>query len=431
MILEVVRGKKFKEEFVVDADKSISHRCAIFSLLTKGENRIKNYLKAEDTLNSLEIAKKLGAEVKEENDEIVIIAPKKIKEPDDVLYCGNSGTTIRIYMGLLASNEGFYVLSGDEYLRKRPMKRVIKPLSEIGAKIDARENGNLAPVAIRGNKLKNFNYSSKIASAQVKSALILAALHANKPSFYEEPFLSRDHTERMLKGMGADLKCQMENGKCRVKINPLKDKLNPLNIDVPNDPSSAFFFAVAAAITNSTAIIKNVTLNPTRIEAYKVLEKMGVEVEYLLKEDKYEPIGDIVVKGKELKAVEVSTNIPWLIDELPALAMAMAVAEGKSIVKNAKELRVKESDRIKAVVENLKKCGIEAVELEDGYEIIGGEIKGAEIDSFGDHRIAMSFAILGLLAPMKIEKAESIYTSFPNFFELFSKIAEYRIVDVN
>jgi len=431
MILEVVRGKKFKEEFVVDADKSISHRCAIFSLLTKGENRIKNYLKAEDTLNSLEIAKKLGAKVKEENDEIVIIAPKKIKEPDDVLYCGNSGTTIRIYMGLLASNEGFYVLSGDEYLRKRPMKRVIKPLSEIGAKIDARENGNLAPVAIRGNKLKNFNYSSKIASAQVKSALILAALHANNPSFYEEPFLSRDHTERMLKGMGADLKCQMENGKCRVKINPLKDKLNPLNIDVPNDPSSAFFFAVAAAITNSTAIIKNVTLNPTRIEAYKVLEKMGVEVEYLLKEDKYEPIGDIVVKGKELKAVEVSTNIPWLIDELPALAMAMAVAEGKSIVKNAKELRVKESDRIKAVVENLKKCGIEAVELEDGYEIIGGEIKGAEIDSFGDHRIAMSFAILGLLAPMKIEKAESIYTSFPNFFELFSKIAEYRIVDVN
>jgi len=431
MILEVVRGKKFKEEFVVDADKSISHRCAIFSLLTKGENRIKNYLKAEDTLNSLEIAKKLGAEVKEENDEIVIIAPKKIKEPDDVLYCGNSGTTIRIYMGLLASNEGFYVLSGDEYLRKRPMKRVIKPLSEIGAKIDARENGNLAPVAIRGNKLKNFNYSSKIASAQVKSALILAALHANKPSFYEEPFLSRDHTERMLKGMGADLKCQMENGKWRVKINPLKDKLNPLNIDVPNDPSSAFFFAVAAAITNSTAIIKNVTLNPTRIEAYKVLERMGVEVEYLLKEDKYEPIGDIVVKGKELKAVEVSTNIPWLIDELPALAMAMAVAEGKSIVKNAKELRVKESDRIKAVVENLKKCGIEAVELKDGYEIIGGEIKGAEIDSFGDHRIAMSFAILGLLAPMKIEKAESIYTSFPNFFELFSKIAEYRIVDVN
>jgi len=432
MILEVISGRKFNEEFVVDADKSISHRCAIFSLLTKGENRIKNYLKAEDTLNSLEIAKKLGAEVKEENDEIVITAPEKLKEPDDVLYCGNSGTTIRIYMGLLASNEGFYVLTGDEYLRRRPMKRVIKPLNEIGASIDARDNGNLAPIAIRGNKLKNFNYSSKIASAQVKSALILAALHANKPSFYKEPFLSRDHTERMLRGMGAKINPSItENGECEIEIFPLENKLNPLNITVPNDPSSAFFFAVAAAINNSTAVIKNITLNPTRIEAYRVLERMGAEVEYILKENKYEPIGDIIVKGKELKAVEVSENIPWLIDELPALSMAMAVAEGKSVVKNAKELRVKESDRIKAVVENLRKCGIEAVELEDGYEIIGGEVKGAEIDSFGDHRIAMSFAILGLLAPMKIKKAESIYTSFPNFFELFSKISEYRIIDAD
>ena len=432
MILEVRGGKKFYEEFVVDADKSISHRCAIFSLLTNGENRIKNYLKAEDTLNSLEIAKKLGAEVREENNEIIIKAPQKIKEPDDVLYCGNSGTTIRIYMGLLASNDGFFVLSGDKYLRRRPMKRVIKPLSEIGAKIDARENGNLAPIAIRGSKLKNFNYISPIASAQVKSALILAALHANKPSFYKEPFLSRDHTERMLRGMGAKIDPKLnENNECEIEIYPLENKLNPLNITVPNDPSSAFFFAVAAAITNSTAIIKNVTLNPTRIEAYRVLEKMGAEIEYILKENKYEPIGDIVIKGKVLHGVEVTQNIPWLIDELPALSIAMALAKGKSIVKNAKELRVKESDRIKAVVENLKRCGIKARELEDGYEIIGGEIKEAEIDSFGDHRIAMSFAILGLIAPMKIYKAESIYTSFPNFFKLFKKIAEYRIIDAD
>jgi len=432
MKLEVLRGKKFEEEFVVDADKSISHRCAIFSLLTEGENRIKNYLKAEDTLNSLEIAKALGAEVIENEDEIVIKAPKDIKEPDDVLYCGNSGTTIRIYLGLLSSSEGFFVLTGDKYLRKRPMKRVSEPLKSIGSKIDGRNKGNLAPLSIRGNKnLKPFNYTSKIASAQVKSAMILAGLNADGVSYYEEPFLSRDHTERMLKGMGADLKCKMENGKWRVKITPLKNKLNPLNITIPNDPSSAFFFAVAAAITNSTAIIKNVTLNPTRIEAYKVLERMGAEIEYILKEDKYEPIGDIVVRGKELKAVEVSENIPWLIDELPALSMAMAVANGKSVVKNAKELRVKESDRIKAVVENLKKCGIEAKEFEDGYEIVGGEVKEAEIDSFGDHRIAMSFAVLGLLAPMKIEKAESIYTSFPNFFKLFSKIAEYRIIDAD
>ena len=432
MILEVLGGKKFNEECIVDADKSISHRCAIFSLLTDGENRIRNYLRAEDTLNSLKIASALGAEVEEKNEEIIIKAPKKVKEPDDVLYCGNSGTTIRIYMGLLASSDGFFVLTGDKYLRKRPMKRVAEPLRSIGASIDGRSEGNLAPIAIRGNKnLQAFNYFSKIASAQVKSAMILAGLNANGISTYIEPFLSRDHTERMLKGMGAKINSTMENGKCKIEIEPLKEKLNPLNLEVPNDPSSAFFFAVAAAITNSIAIIKNVTLNPTRIEAYKVLEKMGAKIEYLLKEDKYEPIGDIIVEGNELKGVEVSENIPWLIDELPALSIAMAVANGKSIVKNAKELRVKESDRIKAVVENLKKCAIETKEFEDGYEIIGGEVREAEIDSFGDHRIAMSFAILGLIAPMKIIEAESIYTSFPRFFELFKKIAEYRIVDAN
>ena len=431
MILEVVGGRKFEEEFVVDADKSISHRCAIFSLLTNGENIVKNYLRAEDTLNSLEIAKALGAEIEDNGKTIIIKAPENLQEAEDVLYCGNSGTTIRIYMGLLAGIDGFFVLSGDQYLRKRPMRRVADPLRSIGAKIDGRKNGDLAPLAVRGGKLKSFNYSSKIASAQVKSAMILAALNADKPSNYEEPMLSRDHTERMLKGMGANLECKMENGKWKIKIHPLTKKLEPLNIEVPNDPSSAFFFAVAAAITDSIAIIKNVTLNPTRIESYKALEKMGADIEYVLKEDKYEPIGDIIVKGAKLKAIEVSENIPWLIDELPALAMAMAVAEGKSIVKNAKELRVKESDRITTVVNGLKACGIKVKEYEDGYEITGGIPKKAEIDSHGDHRIAMSFAILGLLCGMKIDKAESINTSFPNFFKLFEKIADFKVNDDN
>nr|WP_255327524.1 hypothetical protein [Lebetimonas sp. JH292] len=211
MNLEVVAGKRFNEEFIVDADKSISHRCAIFSLLTKGTSRIKNFLRAEDTLNSLSIAKALGAEIKDDNNEILIGAPKEIKEADDVLYCGNSGTSIRIYMGLLAGINGFFVLTGDKYLRRRPMARVANPLRSIGAKIDGREGGDLAPLAIRGDKLKNFVYKSKIASAQVKSALILAGLNANGKSVYREPFLSRDHTERMLKGMGADIKWKMEN----------------------------------------------------------------------------------------------------------------------------------------------------------------------------------------------------------------------------
>ena len=432
MTLEVVAGKRFKEEFVVDADKSISHRCAIFSLLTEGENVIKNYLRGEDTLNSLKIASMLGAEVKDDGEIIKIVAPQNLEEPDDVLYCGNSGTTIRIYMGLLAGLDGFFVLTGDKYLRRRPMARVANPLREIGAKIDGRKQGDLAPLAIRGGNLKHFSYSSKIASAQVKSAMILAGLSCDNLSEYREPFLSRDHTERMLRGMGAEIKeLRMESGEWKIEVSPLEKRLNPLNIEVPNDPSSAFFFAVAAAITKSTAIIKNVTINPTRIEAYKILEKMGANVDIIEKDNRYEPIGDIVVRGDKLRGVEVSENIPWLIDELPALSIAMAVADGKSVVRNAKELRVKESDRIKAVVENLKECGIEANELEDGYEIIGGEVKEAKIHSFGDHRISMSFAILGLLAPMKIDEAESINTSFPNFFNLFEKIAEFRMLDDN
>jgi 3-phosphoshikimate 1-carboxyvinyltransferase len=427
MNLEIVAGRRFNEEFVVDADKSISHRCAIFSLLTNDVNKIKNYLKAEDTLNSLFITKALGAEVEEKDDMLLITPPKNLKEADDVLYCGNSGTSIRIYMGLLAGIDGFFVLTGDKYLRRRPMGRVANPLREIGAKIDGRNNGNLAPLAIRGGKLKNFHYESKIASAQVKSALILAGLNADDKSIYIEPFLSRDHTERMLKGMGADIFSTIEDKKVKVEINPLEKRLSPLNIEVPNDPSSAFFFAVAAAINNSKAIIKNVTLNPTRIEAYEVLKKMGAKVEYILKENKYEPIGDIIVEGNELNGIEINSNIPWLIDELPALSIAMAVANGKSVVKNAKELRVKESDRIKAVVENLKNLGIEAKEFEDGYEINGGFPKSGIVNSYGDHRIAMSFAILGLLTPIKIIDIECINTSFPNFFNLFSKIAEYRI----
>jgi len=424
-MLEVFGGKRFEEEFIVDADKSISHRCAIFSLLTDGENIIKNYLRAEDTLNSLEIAKKLGAKV-EDNGEVIKIKATSLEEADDILYCGNSGTTIRIYMGLLSSIDGFFVLTGDKYLRKRPMKRVTAPLRKIGAKIDGRDDSNLAPIAIRGGKLKAFDYESSIASAQVKSALILAALNSDGVCFYKEPFLSRDHTERMLKGMGANIEISE-----KIKIHPLKKRLNPLHIEVPNDPSSAFFFAVAAAITKSVAIIKNVTLNPTRIEAYKILEKMGAKVEYILKEDKYEPIGDIIVEGKELKGVIVDKNIPWLIDEIPALAIAMALAKGKSVVKNAKELRVKESDRIKAVVENLNRCGIEAVEKEDGFEIIGSIPKKAKISSFGDHRIAMSFSILGMVNGIIIDEEKSINTSFPNFFKLFGKIAEFKVVNAN
>ncbi|MDD4855323.1 MAG: 3-phosphoshikimate 1-carboxyvinyltransferase, partial [Sulfuricurvum sp.] len=287
--------------------------------------------------------------------------------------------------------------------------------------LDGRNNGDLAPLSIRGASLQAFEYESKIASAQVKSAMILAALHSDGVCTFSESELSRDHTERMLLGMGAHIEV---NG-LETKVWPLEKPLNPLNIRVPADPSSAFFFAVAAAITpDSTVIIEGVTLNPTRIEAFKVLERMGANVTYTLTSEKYEPIGDITVKYAPLKAVIVEENISWLIDELPALSIAMACAQGKSIIKNAEELRVKESDRIKTVVDNLNLCGIETEEYPDGYAVIGGELKRAYIKSYGDHRIAMSFLIAGLRCGMMVEDVECINTSFPNFFELLGKITK-------
>ncbi|MDC0933272.1 3-phosphoshikimate 1-carboxyvinyltransferase [Arcobacteraceae bacterium] len=411
-------------DIVIDniaSDKSISHRCAMFSLFSDQPSTIKNYLRGEDTMDSLRIAEKLGASIEDNGDVIKITPPKTLREPDDILDCGNAGTGMRLYAGLLAGIEGSFVLTGDKYLRSRPMKRVADPLRDIGASIDGREDGNKAPLHIRGAKLDSFKYHSPIDSAQIKSALILAGIQSDKKSYYKEDLLSRDHTERMLNGMGASISTNKDGW---IEIEPLKGKLKPLNITVPTDPSSAFFFAVAAAITpNSKVTLKNVTLNPTRIEAYKILEKMGTKVSYIKNEDVYEPIGDIIVEYNELSGVTVDSNIAWLIDELPALSIVMSIANGKSHVKNAKELRVKESDRISAVVNNLKKCGVSYTEFEDGYEIDGNStLKKATINSHGDHRIAMSFAIAGLLSGMNIEDTQCIETSFPNFSEILESL---------
>lgn len=409
----------------IAADKSISHRCAMFSLFSDKPSKIKNFLLGEDTLASLSIAEQLGATVKRDGANVEIIPPKKLSEPLNILDCGNAGTGMRLYAGLLSGIEGSFVLTGDKYLRSRPMNRVAIPLRSIGAKIDGRENGNLAPLCVRGGNLKSFKYESPIDSAQIKSALILAALQADDISYYKEELLSRDHTERMLSGMGAKVQKQDDGW---IRIEPLSKPLNPLNITVPADPSSGFFFAVAAAITsNAKTVIQNVTLNPTRIEAYKILEQMGAKIFYVEKENIYEPIGDIEISyNGQLSAVTVEKNIAWLIDELPALSIAMATAKGTSLVKNAKELRVKESDRITTVLTGLNACNIETVEHEDGYEVIGGKLNSAIINSHGDHRIAMSFAIAGLLNEMKIEDTQCIDTSFPNFFDILNQITNIK-----
>jgi 3-phosphoshikimate 1-carboxyvinyltransferase len=405
-------------------DKSISHRSVMFAMLAEGVSEIENFLRAEDTLNSLEIVKNLGAKV-EDDGKIIKISSDGIKEPFEILDCGNSGTGMRLFCGLLSSAEGHFVLTGDKYLRRRPMKRVTAPLISIGAKIDGREQGDLAPLSIRGASLKAFNYESEIASAQVKSCMILAALRADGTCTYSEPELSRDHTERMLKGMGA----KIEVDGLKSTVEPLEGLLLPLKIRVPADPSSAFFFAVAAAITpGSEIVLEGVTLNPTRIEAFKALERMGADISYELTDNKYEPIGNISVKYAPLHAITIEDNISWLIDELPALSIAMACAEGESLVKNAQELRVKESDRIATVVEGLRACGIEVHEYKDGYRIVGGRLQSAKVESDGDHRIAMSFIIAGLRCGMEVSDLECINTSFPNFFELLQQITKVELV---
>jgi 3-phosphoshikimate 1-carboxyvinyltransferase len=401
-------------------DKSISHRSAMFSMLADGVSEITNFLRAEDTMNSLEIVKNLGATV--EDDGVTIkISSDGIKEPFEILDCGNSGTGMRLFCGLLSSAKGHFVLTGDKYLRSRPMKRVTGPLRDIGAIFDGRDDSNLAPLSIRGSSLKAFNYDSKIASAQVKSCMILAALRADGECTYTEPELSRDHTERMLKGMGASL--HVEGLKTTIK--PMNKLLTPLIIRVPADPSSAFFFAVAAAITpESSIVLEGITLNPTRIEAFKALERMGADIVYEETDNKYEPIGNIHIKYSPLKAITIEDNISWLIDELPALSIAMACADGVSIVKNAEELRVKESDRISTVVDGLNACGIATTEYEDGYTVTGGTLTSATVDSDGDHRIAMSFIIAGLRCGMEVTDLDCINTSFPNFFELLQRITK-------
>lgn len=423
--VKVIKASPFSLAIAeIAPDKSISHRSAMFAMLADGTSEIENFLRAEDTLNTLNIVKNLGAYIVDDGVTIKI-SSEGIKESSEILDCGNSGTGMRLFCGLLSSAEGHFVLTGDEYLRRRPMKRVTAPLRDIGAKLDGRNNGDLAPLSIRGASLRAFDYDSKIASAQVKSAMILAALRADGECSYSEPELSRDHTERMLKGMGAEI----EVDGLTTRIKPMKKLLSPLKIRVPSDPSSAFFFAVAAAITpDSDVLLEGVTLNPTRIEAFRALEKMGADITYETTDNKYEPIGNIHVKYAPLKAITVEDNISWLIDELPALSIAFACADGVSVVKNAGELRVKESDRISTVVNGLRACGIEVDEVHDGYSVKGGELKASAIDSHGDHRIAMSFIIAGLRCGMNVTDLDCINTSFPNFFELLQKITKVEFL---
>lgn len=413
-----------KGEITPPPDKSISHRAVMFASLAKGESRIKNFLWAKDPISSLNAMKSLGVKI-EVNDikEIIVQGEglQSLKEPEDVIDCGNSGTTIRLLSGILAGQPFLSILSGDESLRQRPMKRIIEPLRQMGAEICSRAENRFPPVVIRGGNLKGISYEMPIASAQVKSAILLAGLFAKGDTTVKEPYKSRDHTEKMLKSMGVELYITNNT----IKISQPSKELKAFDIAIPNDFSSAaFFIGGACLVPDSEVIIKNVCLNETRTGFLEVLRSMGAKIEiFNLKEQAGEPVGDILVKKSSgLKGVTVQGEIiPRLIDEFPILCIIATQAEGLTVIRDAKDLRAKESDRIKAMVTELSKMGVPIKELEDGVEIKGPcKLKGTEVYSYKDHRIAMALSIAGLISEGKttIIDADCVDISFPEFYDL-------------
>ena len=427
--IEVTAPKQgLKGEVAVPGDKSISHRSVIFSSIAEGRSLVSNFLPGEDNFRTVGAFRKMGVRIEEKGEGVLAIdglGLNGLKEPDDVIDCGNSGTTIRLLSGLLAAQSFFSVLTGDQYLRKRPMKRVIKPLSTMGARIWGRVQGELPPLAIWGSPLQATRYDSPIASAQIKSAVLLAGLYAEGETSVFEPHPSRDHTERMLSSFGAEVRPR-QGGVTIVGRPTLKGR----EILVPGDISSAAFFMVAGLVVpGSELLIRNVGINPTRNGILEVLRSMGGSLETLNERDAAgEPVADILATSSRLRGVEIGGSmIPRLIDEIPVLSVAAACAEGTTVIRDAAELRVKETDRIAAVAVELRKLGGLVEEFEDGMAVTGVEqLGGGRVDSHGDHRIAMSMAVAALTAraPVKINDIGCTKTSFPNFWGLLGGVSK-------
>ncbi len=406
----------------VPGDKSISHRAVMLSSLAEGDTYIENFLTGADCLATMSCFRLLGVEFDgpDEKGGLVVHGngPLALREPDQALDAANSGTTMRLLLGILSGLPFFSVLTGDASLRGRPMSRVTVPLRLMGARIWGRQQGKLAPLAIQGGDCVGIKYSLPVASAQVKSSILLAGLLASGETEVSEPFQSRDHTERMLKLFGAELTV---DGKA-IRIRG-KQKLKGRHVVVPGDISSAaFFLAAGAAVPDSDLTIKDVGVNPTRCGILEVMEQMGADITLFNKREvSGEPVADIRVKYSRLKGALVGGElIPRLIDEVPVLAVLGTVAEGETLIKDAAELKVKESDRIAVLARELRKFNADVEELSDGLAIRGGRpLKAAECESYGDHRIAMAMAIAGLLAEGQtvVNNTECVDVSFPGFFK--------------
>ncbi len=414
--------KSLRGEVSVPGDKSISHRSIMFGSLAEGTTRVSGFLMGEDNLSTWKAFESMGVTISQtgtEALEIKGVGLNGLQEPGDVLDCGNSGTTIRLMSGLLAGQNFFSVLTGDKYLRKRPMQRVVTPLAAMGAQIWGRDGGERAPLAIQGGALTPTTYASPVSSAQVKSAVLLAGLSVDGETTVTEPHLSRDHSERMLSCFGAEVR-PFDGG---VSLTG-RPRLLAQEVVVPGDVSSAAFFMVAGLITpGAELLIRNVGINPTRSGIIDILVAMGGQMEMLdIREQSGEPVADILVRHSQLKGIEISGDmVPRAIDEFPVISVAAALAEGTTTIRDAEELRVKETDRIDAMVSELGKLGGLVEGRPDGMVITGVEqLNGGTVTSHGDHRIAMSLAVAALSArdSVTIEDVACTETSFPGFWAL-------------
>ena len=406
-------------ELTIPGDKSISHRSVMFGSLAKGTTEIYDFLQGADCLSTISCFRNMGVEIENKGNCVLVHGNglHGLKKPDSVLDCGNSGTTTRLISGILSAQDFSVTLTGDASIQKRPMRRIIQPLSQMGAKICSIQGNDCAPLEIEGTRLHGIHYLSPVASAQVKSAILLAGLYADGETKVTEPFLSRDHTERMLRSFGA----RVENQGTTARILPAEE-LYGQKLRVPGDISSAaFFLAAGLIIPGSELLLKHVVVNPTRDGILRVCRAMGGNITILNETSEGEPAADILVTSSSLHGTVIEgAIIPTLIDELPIIAAMACFAEGDTIIRDAAELKVKESNRIEVMVRNLSAMGADVEETEDGMIIHGGRpLHGAVIDSRLDHRIAMTFAVAGCMADGETEilGAECVNISYPGFYE--------------
>ena len=418
--MEFRKSGPLKGEITVPGDKSISHRAVMFGSLAKGTTEITGFLQGADCLSTISCFESMGIAIENKGNIVLVHGNglRGLKKPETVLDCGNSGTTTRLISGILSAQNFDVTLTGDASIQKRPMKRIMEPLSLMGADIVSVNGNGCAPLAIRGKALHGIHYTSKVASAQVKSSILLAGLYADGPTSVTEPYVSRNHSEIMLNLFGA----HVTTTNTTATIEPASE-LHSRKINVPGDISSAaYFIAAGLMVPGSEILIKNVGINPTRDGILHVCKAMGADLTLLnVKEDEGEPVADILVRASSLHAAEIGGSIiPTLIDELPMIAALACFAQGTTVIRDAAELKVKESNRIAVMVENLSAMGADVTETEDGMIIQGGRpLHGASIDSRGDHRIAMTFAVTALCADgaTDIRGADCVTISYPRFYE--------------